>query len=115
MIRFACPKCKATIQAPDNKVGAKAPCPKCGQRLQVPAPPASKTLLGEALPASQAPAGKTVVGDMVFNSPSLEVEEAAESQQPEPATEIQLPVPAPANPFDFDNPVQETSPVEEDG
>ncbi len=38
MIRFACPTCKAVMNAPDQKAGQKANCPKCGQRLQVPHP-----------------------------------------------------------------------------
>jgi len=50
-IRFNCPSCQAKLSVPDDKVGVKAPCPKCGQRLQVPRPapppPADRTLLGE--------------------------------------------------------------------
>ena len=38
MIRFACPTCKAVMNAPAQKAGQKANCPKCGQRLQVPNP-----------------------------------------------------------------------------
>ncbi len=51
MIRFACPTCNTTISAPDDKAGGKGPCPKCGQRVQIPEPPKpppmlNKTVLG---------------------------------------------------------------------
>jgi DNA-directed RNA polymerase subunit RPC12/RpoP len=69
MILFACPACKARIQAMPNQVGSKSPCPRCGQRVQVPSPsgpterdddsgetspvpPSNKTVLGEGLPSS---------------------------------------------------------------
>ena len=76
MIRFVCPKCKAVIQAPDSNVGSKAPCLSCDQRLQVPARPPTKTLLGGALPTKQPPDGKTVAGDLLL-----------EEAQPPPAAE----------------------------
>src|SRR5262249_39849825 len=34
------------------QAGTKMACPGCGQRLQVPAPPQNKTILGELTPAS---------------------------------------------------------------
>src|SRR5262245_55116251 len=46
MIRFACPRCKAVLERPENVAGSKFACPSCGQRLQVPLPPENKTLLG---------------------------------------------------------------------
>ncbi len=50
MIRFACPTCKSILEAPDHKAGTKIPCPKCEQRLEIPAlavPSArNKTVLG---------------------------------------------------------------------
>jgi DNA-directed RNA polymerase subunit RPC12/RpoP len=49
VIRFTCPTCSAVLNCPDHKAGEKAPCPKCGQRLQVPVPPRpahAKTVLG---------------------------------------------------------------------
>jgi hypothetical protein len=36
MIHFRCPACKATLNVADEQGGSKLPCPKCGQRLQVP-------------------------------------------------------------------------------
>jgi S1-C subfamily serine protease len=54
MIRFACPTCHKALSAPDEKAGLKLPCPGCGQRLQIPVPFASRTMLGELLPAGQA-------------------------------------------------------------
>jgi hypothetical protein len=38
MIRFGCPRCNSVLNAADEKVGWKFPCPRCGQRLQVPPP-----------------------------------------------------------------------------
>jgi DNA-directed RNA polymerase subunit M/transcription elongation factor TFIIS len=38
MIRFDCPKCKAILQSPDNKVGVTVHCPACKQAVQVPKP-----------------------------------------------------------------------------
>lgn len=46
MIRFACPRCKSVLEAPDPKAGSKVACPKCQQRLQIPIPPpTNKTIL----------------------------------------------------------------------
>ena len=50
MIRFACPKCRKPLSAPEDKAGCKVPCPGCGQRLQIPAPPPAKTRLGVLIP-----------------------------------------------------------------
>jgi hypothetical protein len=55
MIRFACPRCKSVLESPDEKAGGKVNCPKCQQRLQVPVPPRSKTMLGSLLPTSEPP------------------------------------------------------------
>lgn len=35
-IRFACPKCRAVMTAPDGRDGANGRCPNCGQVFQVP-------------------------------------------------------------------------------
>jgi hypothetical protein len=48
MIRFSCPACRITLDAPDFAAGNKMPCPKCGQRLQL--PDVNKTVLAEPLP-----------------------------------------------------------------
>jgi hypothetical protein len=51
MIRFACPACNAVMSVPPNAAGKKGNCPKCGQRLRIPQPPAAKhTTLGRLLP-----------------------------------------------------------------
>jgi DNA-directed RNA polymerase subunit RPC12/RpoP len=54
MIRFMCPTCLKHLKAPDDGAGRKIPCPRCGQRLQVPTPPQppehGKTVLGSLLP-----------------------------------------------------------------
>lgn len=45
MIRFSCPACRAVLEVADSGAASKLPCPKCGQRLQVPTPPPNKTIL----------------------------------------------------------------------
>ena len=58
MIRFLCPSCKSILDQPDDRAGEKLPCPRCSQRLQVPAaprPPLNKTVLGQQLPAGGSP------------------------------------------------------------
>lgn len=50
MIRFGCPTCRSVLESPERKAGDKIACPKCGQRLQVPAPPRNKTVLGTIFP-----------------------------------------------------------------
>ena len=56
MICFACPICNKVLSVADSQKGAKLPCPRCGQRLQVPAQPRDKTVLGR--PVSQAAAAQ---------------------------------------------------------
>jgi hypothetical protein len=38
MIRYACPKCYAVLQSPDDRVGVAVGCPACRQPIQVPNP-----------------------------------------------------------------------------
>src|SRR5437763_8682970 len=52
MLQFRCPDCKTVLQALENNAGTKMACGKCGQRLQVPGGPKSKTLLAELVPAN---------------------------------------------------------------
>ena len=52
MIRFSCPVCRVVLSVDDKRAGRKAPCPKCGQRLQVPFPIRNKTILGKPVVAS---------------------------------------------------------------
>jgi DNA-directed RNA polymerase subunit RPC12/RpoP len=63
-IRYNCPRCKKPLESPAIEAGTKKPCPSCGQRLQVPAPPPpppglNKTILasneGNVLPTAVAP------------------------------------------------------------
>jgi len=44
MIRFACPRCRAVLEAPDKKAGLAVPCPRCTQHVTVPAPVAGVPL-----------------------------------------------------------------------
>jgi DNA-directed RNA polymerase subunit M/transcription elongation factor TFIIS len=55
MIRFTCPTCQALLTRDDAHAGTKVVCPSCGQRLQVPAAPVNKTLLGEAVTPGNLP------------------------------------------------------------
>jgi hypothetical protein len=41
MIAFPCPKCRATLKAPEGKAGARNKCPRCGCPVQVPGRPDS--------------------------------------------------------------------------
>src|SRR5689334_15152389 len=50
MIRFACPSCKSVLSASEDQGGTKLPCPRCGQRLMVPAIDRNKTVVGNFLP-----------------------------------------------------------------
>ncbi len=50
MIRYACPRCKAVLESPDQEAGHKVACPGCGQRLQIPLPPRTKTILASPVP-----------------------------------------------------------------
>jgi hypothetical protein len=73
-IRFACPLCKTTYTVEDRDAGTKSECKTCGQRLQVPAKPPAKTILGVIEPDNgESPvvpfvggdqAGRTVLGDL---------------------------------------------------
>jgi hypothetical protein len=56
MMRFQCPTCQKKLKAPDDAVGQKTSCPRCGQRLQVPPPfqARDKTVLGEPMPDAAA-------------------------------------------------------------
>jgi DNA-directed RNA polymerase subunit RPC12/RpoP len=53
MVRYTCPRCKKALESPASYVGQKLNCPGCGQRMQIPQPPAP--------PASSPPINKTVL------------------------------------------------------
>jgi hypothetical protein len=55
MIRCLCPTCRAVLEFPDHKAGTKIPCPVCSQRLLIPPPVRSHTVLGQPLPTSATP------------------------------------------------------------
>lgn len=54
MISFQCPKCRATLKAPEQKIGARSKCPKCGVAVQVPRPAAAEEVV-DVLPAGRQP------------------------------------------------------------
>jgi transglutaminase-like putative cysteine protease/DNA-directed RNA polymerase subunit RPC12/RpoP len=41
MMAFPCPRCRATLKAPEEKVGAQTRCPHCASPVQVPKPPSA--------------------------------------------------------------------------
>ena len=47
MIRFSCPRCKSSLEQPESTTAARWRVPSAAQRLQVPLPPTSKTILGD--------------------------------------------------------------------
>jgi len=55
MMRFACPHCKASVSAPEEKAGARVYCPRCRQPFQVPAPGGPGASIRLTTPASMAP------------------------------------------------------------
>jgi S1-C subfamily serine protease len=61
MIRFACPKCKTILQAPDQAAGSRLACGRCGQQLQLPASPA-KAPAPAAPPSRPAAAAPSATG-----------------------------------------------------
>jgi DNA-directed RNA polymerase subunit M/transcription elongation factor TFIIS len=55
-IRCLCPHCQAVVKAPGKAAGTRAPCPRCGLKVEIPVPKAES--LGEvvAVVAQSAPA-----------------------------------------------------------
>jgi hypothetical protein len=76
MIRFACPVCSAVCAAPPEAVGKKASCPKCGQRLQVPAP-RRPSVLGKPLPDTPIPITEEITSELASVSPASTEEDEA--------------------------------------
>jgi DNA-directed RNA polymerase subunit RPC12/RpoP len=99
-IKYNCPRCQAPLEAPSIEAGTKKPCPKCGQRLQVPAapPPAAgqpglnKTLLASDARSPAAPPIKynCPTCNKLLESPASE----AGIKKPCPACGQRLQVPA---------------------
>lgn len=115
MIRFFCPTCCGPLSAPPEKIGAKASCPKCGQRVQVPNPGQNKTVLGRLVPAGgevvNPPIAQVNAGPILASETMPLVSTRAELLQPdvqpksppgpEPAALDVLPTsPAPSHPRD---------------
>ena len=74
-IRFTCPVCKTAYMVNDRDAGKKSECKQCGQRLQVPAPQRSKTILGEAVSIDRprpVAAPKPIPLSPMVDQPSLE-------------------------------------------
>lgn len=81
-VRYSCPRCKMSLESPASESGTKKPCPSCGQRLQVPAPPpahaptaaVNKTVLGVSEHVGRAvvhePEQELIVPELVPDPPS---------------------------------------------
>jgi hypothetical protein len=69
MIGFPCPKCNATLKAPEEKVGASTKCPHCGAavQVQVPGPAPSPTAGAPASRSYLWPLAAVAVGAVVLS------------------------------------------------
>jgi hypothetical protein len=59
MFAFLCPKCQATLRAPEEKIGARTKCPYCQCPVQVPSGPDSPVAV-YAVPVASNPIGSEV-------------------------------------------------------
>jgi hypothetical protein len=59
-IAFPCPKCRATLKAPEEKAGASTKCRYCGSPVQVPPFPVAIPVT-DVLPAAAAPAPAAIL------------------------------------------------------
>jgi hypothetical protein len=83
-IRYNCPRCKKPLESPVSEAGTKKPCPSCGQRLQVPAPPP---------PPAQPPGlNKTMLASSEPNPPATSIAPGL------PTSSVSAAPPAPAAP-----------------
>jgi len=53
----SCPGCEVSLKVPDNRAGAVVKCPKCGERIEVPAPAKRSAPTREERISGSAPAG----------------------------------------------------------
>jgi hypothetical protein len=86
-IRFSCPTCKAVLNAPASRAGAKINCPKCTQRILVPGQ-ANKTALGQIPPVTD----KTALGQSVATGPAAPSHRTVDVPCPGCKRVIDLPV-----------------------
>lgn len=99
MIRFACPRCKTVLERPEHESGTKFACPGCQQRLQVPALPENKTILGNlVLPTTPSADEKPTMGIKVGPLPVA----------PGAATPPALPTPRPSAQDSWDDPADDS-------
>lgn len=85
-IRFVCPVCQTSFTVTDRDAGKNAECTKCGQRLQVPSPPRSKTILGELCPGESAPSSPHRPPSRLFASDKRPAAVEARPTLPPPPT-----------------------------
>ena len=85
-ITFACPICKTSYTVNDLDAGKKSDCKVCGQRLQVPAPPRVKTVLGELNSVESEPDSPPFF-EMHRDAPAREVAPASTEPYPSPRTD----------------------------
>jgi lipopolysaccharide-induced tumor necrosis factor-alpha factor len=88
-IRYSCPRCAKALEAPRGMGGQKLNCPGCGQRLQIPQPPAAPPPLNKTILAveSQVAARPSQSGPtppplpQVVEAPLVELVEAAPARR----------------------------------
>ena len=71
MIEFACPHCQKTLKTTDDKAGAQAACPGCGELVLVPSL-AGSTLAGATRAGSTSPAGEQASVEQPGNEPTAD-------------------------------------------
>src|SRR5262249_48421491 len=64
MGRYQCPRCHSVLEPPDHKAGSKINCPKCRQRLQVPLPPPTTTILAPLVQPAEPPHPEAIPLDL---------------------------------------------------
>jgi predicted Zn finger-like uncharacterized protein len=65
MIDFTCPSCDTVFEVPREMAGARGPCSRCGQQLEIPDPP--ETTLVELPEVGHS--NRAYVGLLAFLSP----------------------------------------------
>src|SRR5262249_24313724 len=87
MIRFACPSCNRTLQAPENRGGTTAVCPGCRAQMQIPLPAPQPEAVPYAEYRELPPGGRQPIPDL----PARRSRSAYEGESPDPDLDGPLP------------------------
>jgi hypothetical protein len=90
MIRFTCPNCQTLCL--HTVPGEKVYCPKCRQKVLVPAPPQNKTVLGEWQPTTSALAAPALISS---TDPPWWQDQLEQGKQPPAPATTGTPMPPP--------------------